>query len=256
MAFVLVLEPDNVVRAVRSGHGVTFDHEALRILAASLLGASATPLLLWLTRKYPILGPRRWRHVLLHLAAAVALALALIIASCFLAAWVFARRWLPSIAEIHDELLSNGLLLVYAIAAFSAIAHAVHYFRQAGGQPAAVASTRLEQIPVKTRGRLSFLSPAEIDWIETQGNYLAMHAGAATHLIRETLNKFEAQLNADDFVRIHRRMIVAVDRIQGLEPVSNGDAILRLADGRELRASRRYREIIRQKWPRHSSRQP
>jgi hypothetical protein len=250
VAFLLVLEPDNVIRAIGSGHGLAFGHEMLRIVVASLLGASVTPLPLWLTRHYPILGPHRLRHVLLHVAATAGLGFGLIVASCFLAAWLFERQWLPSITEIHDQLVSNGPLLVYAIAAFTGIAHAVHYFREAAvTQEPTIAGTRLKQIPVKTRGRLTFLNPTEVDWIETRGNYLALHVGTATHLIRETLQKIEAQLCAEDFVRIHRRMIVAVDRIQALEPGSNGDAILRLSDGCELRSSRRYREVIRQKWP-------
>jgi two-component system LytT family response regulator len=67
-------------------------------------------------------------------------------------------------------------------------------------------------------------------------------------MIRATSANFETQLDASRFVRIHRRLIVAVDRIQDVRPVGNGDAILRLVDGRELRASRRYREIIGQRW--------
>jgi hypothetical protein len=222
-----VLGPDNVERALRSGHGLGFDHEALRMIAASLLGASATPLILRLTRRYPVLGPSRWRHATLHAAAAAGLAFIFIVASCFLASWSFERHWLPSLAEIQAQLVSNWLLLVYAIAALSALAHAVRYFRQIAAPVNRTASAnRLAQIPVKLRGRLTHLNPAEIDWIETQGNYLAMHAGAATHLIRETLLNFEAQLDANHFVRIHRRMIVAVDRIAGIQPAPNGDAIL------------------------------
>lgn len=246
LAFLLVLEPDNVFRAIRSGHELAFDHEALRITAASLLGTSVTSVLLLLTRRFPMLGPGRWHHALIHAVGTAGVAFGLIVASCFLAAWL-ERRWLPSVAEVHDELVSNWLLLVYAIFGFTAIAHAVHFFHRSEGTKAATdTANRLTRIPVKTRGRLTFLEVARIDWIETQGNYLALHVGSAIHLIRETSTKFEAQLDASQFVRIHRRVIVAVDRIRDLQPVGNGDAMVRLIDGRELRASRRYREAIRQ----------
>jgi two-component system LytT family response regulator len=250
LVFLLVLEPDNAFRAIRSGHELAFDHEALRITAASLLGASVTSVLLLLTRRFPVLGPGRWRNALVHTVGTVGLAFGLIVVSCFLAAWVFERKWLPSLAEVHDELISNWVLLVYAIGAFTAIAHAVHFFHRAGSAKTATdAAKRLTRIPVKTRGRLTFLDLADIDWIETQGNYLALHVGSATHMIRETSKRFEEQLDPNRFVRIHRRVIVAVDRIRDLQPVANGDAIVRLLEGCELRASRRYREAIRQKWP-------
>jgi len=249
LAFLLVLEPDNVLRASQAGQPLGFGHEFLRITAAALLGASAMPSLLKLTRRFPVLGPGRWRHALYHAAGAAGLALGLIVMSCFLAAWGFEGKWLPSSIEIRDELVSNWLLLVYALAAFTAIAHAVHFFQRGAVPPAtSMPEQRLTRIPVKSRGRLSFLDVASIDWVETQGNYLALHAGPAVHMIRETLVKFEAELDASRFVRVHRRMIVAVDRIREMRPVANGDAILLLRDGSELRASRSYREAIREKW--------
>jgi two-component system, LytTR family, response regulator len=249
LAFLVALEPDNALRAIRAGHELALDHEALRISIASLLGASVTPFLLWLTRRFPLLGPSRWRPALVHTVSTAGVAFGLIVASCFLAAWVFERKWLPSVAEFHDELVSNWLLLVYAVAGLTAIAHAVHFFRQPGHVEAATDTAKhLTRIPVKTRGRVTFLDLAGVDWIETQGNYLALHVGSAVHMIRETSMRFEARLDANRFVRIHRRVIVAVDRIQDMQPVANGDAILRLVDGRVLRASRTYREAIRKRW--------
>jgi hypothetical protein len=249
LAFLLVLEPDNVFRAIRAGYPLGFDHEALRITGAALLGAGVTPLVLILTRRFPVLGPSRWRHRLAHVVGIGGLAFGLIVVSCFLAAWGFENKWLPSLLEVHDQIVSNWLLLVYAVFAFSAIAHVVHGFdRGMGAQTAAIQAKVLTRIPVKTRGRRSYVDFADIDWIETQGNYLALHVNSATHMIRATSANFETQLDASHFVRIHRRLIVAVDRIQDVRPVGNGDAILRLVDGRELRASRRYREIIGQRW--------
>lgn len=89
VAFLLVLEPDNVLRASQSGHPLALSHEVLRIIAAALLGASVTPILLTLTRRFPVLGPGRLRHALMHSAGAAGLALGLVLASCFVAAWGF-----------------------------------------------------------------------------------------------------------------------------------------------------------------------
>jgi LytTr DNA-binding domain len=257
LAFLLVLEPDNAVHALRSGHELAFDHEALRITAAAFLGAAVTPLVLILTRRFPVLGPGLrgpgwWRRAQIHLVGVVGLAFGLIVASCFLAAWGFEGKWLPSVAEIHGQIVSNGLLLVYAVSALSALAHGVYFFHPiADSQTSDTQATKLTRIRVKTRGRLSFLNIEEVDWIETEGNYLALHVGSAVHMIRETSTRFEAKLDPSRFVRIHRRIIVAIDRIRDLRAVANGDAIVRLLDGRELRASRRFRRVIRERWSGH-----
>jgi hypothetical protein len=254
LMFLLVLEPDNFLRASRAGHPLGLEHEVFRIIAAALLGALVTPALLGLTRRFPILGPSRWRHILLHSAGAAGLALALIVASCILAAWGFYGEWLPSTEDVWNEFVSNWLLLVYALCALTAIAHAVYFFYRVGEIPAEVAivapaeTQHLLRVAIKTRGHQSFLDIASVDWIETQGNYLALHAGAATHLIRETSLLFETRLDPGRFVRIHRRVIVAIDRIRDLRPVANGDADLRLFDGQTLRVSRNYRKSLAGKW--------
>jgi two-component system LytT family response regulator len=84
-----------------------------------------------------------------------------------------------------------------------------------------------------------------VDWIETQGNYQALHVGAATHLLRETSERLEARLDPARFVRIHRRAIVAVGRVRKMEPLANGDANVHLSNGAELRLSRRHRAALR-----------
>ena len=60
--------------------------------------------------------------------------------------------------------------------------------------------------------------------------------------LRETLTALEARLDPARFVRIHRRIIVAVDAIRELQPWFGGDQVLILKDGAKLRVSRSYRE--------------
>lgn len=249
LLFLLALEPDNLLRANQSGYPLALDREVVRITVAALLGASVTPILLALTRRFPVLGAGRWRHAVIHSLGAAGLSVVLILVSCLLAAWVFYGQWLPSFAELQMELVANGLLLVYALSAFVAIAHAVQFLqRTAAARPEIAPAPYLLRIPIKTRGRSSSLELASVDWIETQGNYLALHVGPAAHLVRESLVTFEAKLDPSRFVRIHRRAIVALDRIRDLQPVANGDATLRLIDGPELRVSRSYRKAVAEKW--------
>ena len=252
LAFLLLLEPGNLVRVVQGGVPLAWSQEVLRIVGASLLGAAATPVLLGLVRRLPIEGPRWWRRAAVHAVSIVGLALGLIVVAQILAAALLRGRDPRLHAPLAEEIASDGALLILCMTALTAIAHAVRFLRRAErdqGLLAAAAKREeagpLERVEVKTRAGVLLLSLDEVDWIETQGNYLALHAGPQTHLIRDTLARFEGSLDPRRFVRIHRRTIVRADRVRELTPLSNGDASIRLADGTELRLSRGYKARAR-----------
>ncbi|HLA94842.1 MAG TPA: LytTR family DNA-binding domain-containing protein [Pyrinomonadaceae bacterium] len=100
----------------------------------------------------------------------------------------------------------------------------------------------LERLVVKSVGRVFFLKIDEIDWIEAAGNYVKLHVGRESHMIRETMNGIEAKLDPDKFLRIHRSTVVHIDRIKELQPMFSGDYAVILRDGGELALSRNYRE--------------
>jgi two-component system, LytTR family, response regulator len=100
----------------------------------------------------------------------------------------------------------------------------------------------LERLVVKSVGRVFFLKTDEIDWIEAAGNYVKLHVGRESHMIRETMNGIEAKLDPDRFLRIHRSTVVHIDRIKELQPMFSGDYAVILCDGNELALSRNYRE--------------
>jgi len=93
---------------------------------------------------------------------------------------------------------------------------------------------------LRTGGRISFLKAGEVDWIEAAGNYLRLHAGKEAHLIRETMKGIEERLEPGMFVRIHRSVIVNVERIAELEPAFHGEYWVVLRDGTRLASSRSY----------------
>ena len=97
---------------------------------------------------------------------------------------------------------------------------------------------------IKTPGRLYFVKADEIDWIEAAGNYLRLHAGGETHLLRETMNNLERRLESTRFVRIHRSTIVNVERIREFQTLFHGDYVVILIDGTELSLSRSYRQNL------------
>jgi two-component system, LytTR family, response regulator len=247
--FLLMLEPDNVVRALRAGGGLFWSQEIIRIAGASLLGASVTPLLFALVRRFPLEGKNGWRNGAIQAAGAIALGAALIALSCVLAALVLASEHRPLLRALGEEFVANWPLVVFGLAGLIAIVHALRFFalvrtRERIAVAPDPGAAYLTRVPVKARGTQSFVELNDVAWIEAQGNYLALHASGATHLIRESLTSFETKLDPKRFARIHRRTIVAIARVREIEALGAGDALLRLDDGTELRLSRSFRESL------------
>jgi hypothetical protein len=241
-AFLLSLEPANILRA---GAHLEWSQEMTRILGASLLGSAATPLLLELVRRFPVEGAHWRRHVLFHAVADLVIAAVLIFVSCVLADWFLPAEHRPFGLALREELVANGPLVAFCVVAFTALVHAVRFFERAKAKPVTTLSADyLSSIAVRERGRTTLVDLACVDWIETQGNYVALHAGSTAHLVRDSLARLEARLDPARFLRVHRRIVVAADRIETVTPLGAGDAQLRLKDGTELRLSRNYRDGI------------
>jgi len=102
----------------------------------------------------------------------------------------------------------------------------------------------LKRIMIKESGRFFFLRTSDIDWVEASGNYVRLHLGADSHLLRETMNGLEGRLDPERFLRIHRSTIVNIERIKELQPWFHGDYIVMLRDDRQLTMSATYREKL------------
>ena len=100
---------------------------------------------------------------------------------------------------------------------------------------------------VRTGQRIAVISVNDIDWIEACGDYVTLHVGNRSHLLRQTMNKMESQLDPARFLRIHRSTIVQTSRIRELVALDNREFLLRLSDGKELKTSRSYSDRI-EKW--------
>jgi two-component system, LytTR family, response regulator len=97
---------------------------------------------------------------------------------------------------------------------------------------------------IRSVGRISIVHIDDIDWIEAADYYACLHVGAATHLIRKTINELEHELDSLTFCRIHRSSIVNVRRIETLALNEGGEYDVVLQDGHKLRLSRGYRQRL------------
>jgi two-component system, LytTR family, response regulator len=97
---------------------------------------------------------------------------------------------------------------------------------------------------VKSGGRILFLKPADVDWIEAANYYACLHVGSETHIIRRSLAVLEQELQSGPFCRIHRSIIVNVNQVRGLELTGEGEYAVILKSNDRLRLSRRFRKSL------------
>jgi two-component system LytT family response regulator len=110
-------------------------------------------------------------------------------------------------------------------------------------QPAQAARAP-DRIPVKSSGRVVFVNVVDIDWVGSADNYVELHVGEHTHLLRETLASMEQRLPADRFVRISRTTIVHAERVRELQPLFHGEYAVTLKNGTRLTLSRSHRDQL------------
>ncbi len=105
-------------------------------------------------------------------------------------------------------------------------------------------SKYLERLVIKSEGRVFFLDTDDIYWIEAEGNYVRVHNGKKSYLLRDTVSSLESHLDPKKFLRIHRSAIVRIDRIQELQSWFHGEYRVILQNGTQLTLSRNYRENL------------
>jgi two-component system LytT family response regulator len=103
-----------------------------------------------------------------------------------------------------------------------------------------------ERFVVRSGGRVIFVPALDIDWVEAAGDYVRLHAGKKSWLLRETMASIESRLDAGSFARIHRSAIVNVERIAEMRSYDNGEYLVLLRDGTQLKLSRSHRAALQQ----------
>ncbi len=101
----------------------------------------------------------------------------------------------------------------------------------------------LNRIAVKADDRTFFIKVAEIDYFESAANYVVLHTGAASHVLRDTLTNLETRLPPAMFLRISRSVIVNVNSIKELQPGLESEQVVVLRGNRQLPITRGIREV-------------
>lgn len=89
-----------------------------------------------------------------------------------------------------------------------------------------------------------FVRADAIESATADGNYMALAVDGRVHLLRETMKSLEMKLDPSRFVRIHRSIIVNIDRITRLEPLGHGAYRVTMQSGTRLESSPGYNARI------------
>ncbi|NPC68350.1 response regulator transcription factor [Corallococcus exiguus] len=102
----------------------------------------------------------------------------------------------------------------------------------------------LDRLVIREVGRVTLLAVDDVDWMAAEDNYVQVHVGERSHLLRQPMRELEARLDPERFVRIHRSTLVNVQRVQELRPLLHGEYQVILRDRTTLKLSRGYRERL------------
>jgi two-component system LytT family response regulator len=143
---------------------------------------------------------------------------------------------------VTAERFAAAVSRVLARTAQRASGVSLHVFAE---QAAAARAERPTRFVARRGAKHYFVRVVDVDWIEADGNYVRVQTGDTVHLIRDTMHGVEAKLDPEEFVRIHRSAIVAIDRIQSIEVRESGEFLVTLRGGAKLVSSRGYSDRVR-----------
>lgn len=112
------------------------------------------------------------------------------------------------------------------------------------GAPGARGSEQRDRFVIRQGSRIYFVPNEEVDWLEGEGNYVRLHSGGKSHLIRSMIGTLVERLDPRRFIRVHRSVIVNVEAIKEVQVFGRGTYVLILRDGHKLRSSATFRAAV------------
>jgi len=103
-----------------------------------------------------------------------------------------------------------------------------------------------ERIGVKVQGKIVFLDPDEIYWIQARDDIARIHLADVAYDVREPLTRLAERLPSSIFLRVHRSAIVNTSKVRAAEPFDQGDQLLILRNGKRITTGRSYRKAVKE----------
>ncbi len=210
------------------------------------------PLVLLVERRFPLQRPKLGKHLLIH-------ALLTPIYSALHVLGMVGTRYLVyafshssyDFGHWPTEMAYEYLKDVRTYAAIIAVIYLYRFvLRRLQGEASLPDDTETDSSPadrflIKKLGKEFLVKITDIEWLEASGNYVNLHAHGRVYPMRETMTTMARRLQQQGFVRVHRSIILNLDKIEEIEPLDTGDARARLLSGARLPISRRYRAQLK-----------
>lgn len=209
------------------------------------------PALVWLLKTQPFNWQKIPRSLLLYLLASIAFSLLHIGIMVTIRKLIYTVQgmyydfglvWFELLYEYRKDLW--GFLFLIAV-----IKTYQYVVSQLSGEAAPIRqgedtpeNLNFDRLLVKKLGKEFIVRVAQIDWLESSGNYVNLHIDARIYPLRATMSQLITQLEPQGFCRIHRSHGVRLDAIESITPLPSGDSEVKLTTGKVLNLSRRYKE--------------
>ena len=209
------------------------------------------PALVWLLKAKPFNWQKITRSLLLYLLASIAFSLLHIGIMVTIRKLIYTVQgmqydfglvWFELLYEYRKDLW-GFLFLIVVIKTYQYVVNQLTGeaapIRQGEDTPE---NLNFDRLLVKKLGKEFIVRVAQIDWLESSGNYVNLHIDARIYPLRATMNQLISQLEPQGFCRIHRSYAVRLDAIESITPLPSGDSEVKLTTGKVLNLSRRYKE--------------
>jgi hypothetical protein len=228
------------------------------------------PVVIWMLDRMPLRWSLLLRHLPWHVAASLVFSLVHVAGMVALRKIAYAAvgsayefgPWLPGLAyealkDVRGYALIAGTVLAYRLLLWrwqgearwldAPDGAATPAPQPAPAEPPPPGESVPERILVKKLGKEFLLATAEIEWVQSCGNYVNLRRQQHDYPLRSTLAAIEQRLDGARFARVHRSYLVNLGLVQVIEPTEAGDARLRLVNGSTIPCSRTHLAALRQR---------
>jgi hypothetical protein len=247
----LLIATNEIMEHIEQGVEIALWKPFLTEYSSAIVVLLLLPILLYVDQRVPIASNNWSKRILLHLPLSVAFSIAHITGMYTIRHWVYllvgeqfetGNIWWAFLFEYRKDLVVyiGAMVIIYGYR---------EIIRLRVGEAQLAKSTEGkddDRILVSKSGLFHFIEPTTIHWVEAAGNYVELHTATETYMLRSTMKEIESRLDSFGFVRVHRSTIVNRSQIERIAPAMNGDKIVKLRNGFELRLSRRYRQNLEQ----------
>jgi two-component system LytT family response regulator len=105
-------------------------------------------------------------------------------------------------------------------------------------------SEYVARLAVRVDDGIELVRASDIDWIQAEDDYARIHVADRSRLVRDTMAELERSLDPKQFIRVHRSVIVNIDRVRAIRPLANGRYVLVLTTGARIETSRARRSAL------------